>query len=364
MSDEDAAADGHDEEEGQVKAAAWDTPAAFFEHFRLVQEEIQSCLKSAEAGTGVNEAMDVLVGKVQRLEEVFNEAHQILAPYDIQKYQASLKQLLAEIATRREELAPRSKFSFTRKKPAKKAESKAATGGYNSAPAEELQVATEKRPGEIVKGFRNAVVARRRGEVAGKDVTLEDLEGCEVFLLDRLGAVHCHNLRKCVLWVGPVSSSMLLYDCHECVISVGMKQMRIHDGSDLCFYLHTMSNPVVERCKRVLFAPYDLWYEGFEEDWAQAAIGSQPGTEGASEMWCKVQDFNWHKRQASPHWKVFPEGERREARKPEPSGSPSLTELEHCRSAWAAMDSEKVSQDEVQAADSKAQSVDVDDDEV
>ena len=37
-------------------------------------------------------------------------------------------------------------------------------------------------------------------------------------------------------------------------------QIRIHDAVDCDFYLHVMSQPIIEHCRNIRFAPYNLQY--------------------------------------------------------------------------------------------------------
>jgi len=185
--------------------------------------------------------------------------------------------------------------------------------GLCSRPLTDLQQQKQQQQQQqqhTIRDSRNLAFTFASGELQGRDVVLCNLEGCRVFLLDRVGALHCHGLHHCEVLVGAVASSALLYDCCGCVVTLAAKQLRLHDSREVLLHLHTLSKPVIERSSRILFAPYDLSYTDLDEHWAEAALG-QPATSHGQEgdgvaEWSDVQDFNWHRRQASPNWRVVP----------------------------------------------------------
>jgi len=199
---------------------------------------------------------------------------------------------------------------------------------------------------ERLEGQRGVLIARGAAELGGRDVVLQGLEGCRVLLLGVVGALRCQDLRRCEVVVGAVASSALLHDCHECVVTLATKQLRLHDSGDVLLHLSTRSRPTVERSRRVLVAPFDLRYPGVEGHLAEAALADVD----SSSAWAEVQDFDWHKRQASPHWRVVPPELRREpldlaapgagAAGEEPSHAEpvavDLAALDRCRPCWTA----------------------------
>ncbi|KAJ6353693.1 hypothetical protein OIU76_002667 [Salix suchowensis] len=64
------------------------------------------------------------------------------------------------------------------------------------------------------------------------------------------------------------------------------------------------TNPIIEDCGGVRFAPYCLRYVGIEEDLTEA------GLEEENESWGNVDDFKWLRAVKSPNWSVLEESER------------------------------------------------------
>jgi len=202
-------------------------------------------------------------------------------------------------------------------------------------------------PALLLENRKNEALVHNPGDISGQDVTLRDLDGCRLLLLDRVGAVHCHNVHRCDIVIGAIGSSMLLYNCSDCTITIATKQLRLHDSERMLFHLHTLSGPVIEHSRRIAFAPHDVCYPELAEQVTAATLGVLRPATGADDdrgPWADVQDFNWHKRQASPNWIVVPRSARRDPRKFEQGAAaasaeplpPPLCELESCQAGWEA----------------------------
>lgn len=330
------------------------TADQFFIHSRTEQQAIEQAMADLSAGTEqVHEVLDALLLRVQALEAAFMRSAHLLPRHDLGRQTTALKALTAAIGARREELAPRKKFSFKKREPSAKAAAKAASGyAEPSAPtAVDAKSVAAPYDGELFEGLKETSVVKGAGELAGRDVTLKALEGCRVLLLDHIGALHCHGLRRCEVIVGAIESSALMYDCRECVIILAAKQLRLHDSECISLHLHTLSNPVIEHSRRIAVSPYDLVYPEVERHWTSAALGaplhladSASSSASVAGLWSEMQDFNWHKRQASPNWCILPPSLRSARRECTDAASlaaaepppPRLEELEKCLVAWEA----------------------------
>lgn len=316
-----------------------DEKEEFFKNFRAEQQSIREALdalvaEGAAAGSAqVNERLDALLVRVQAMEVAFTCAAHDLHRYGVQRCRETCRSLEAEIAKLREQLAPRKKFGFKRNAAPKPAAAPVAAvaapagdAGYQTLDGQKQQPAisssapattgnaTEAFNGELFENLTEELISRGAGELAGRDVTLRGLQNCQIVLLDRIGAMHCHGLRGCEIIVGAIGSSALFYDCKDCLITLAAKQLRFHDSERVALQLHTLSGPVIEHCRRMLFSPHDLRYPGIQDHVNAASLGELPecGAKTVSGMWSDIQDFNWHKRQASPNWRIPPADLRRQ----------------------------------------------------
>lgn len=342
----DSEGDEQDVVEESVERDAFRT--LFQAETAAMRKELADLSASEDRGDKAGEVLDALFHREQILEAKCTRITDILPRYDQQRYRSALKTLVNDIGVAREALAPRKKFSFARKKPASTAVATPAIASVDTAETSlEVKGTLQTGDGELIANLHDVCFARGDGELAGRDVTLRELTGCRVVLLDRVGALHCHELRQCHIVVGAIASSALIYDCHDCIFTLAAKQLRLHRSENIGLHLHTLSLPAIEHSRRIQVAPFDVVYPLIDHHWSLATLGARPQLEEPdtfetreSSAWSKVQDFNWHKRQASPNWCVMPRELRRQplcfadAFSAVGDLSPSADELDRCRRCW------------------------------
>jgi hypothetical protein len=116
------------------------------------------------------------------------------------------------------------------------------------------------------------------------------------------------NLTNCEIFLGPCSTSIYMESIINSTVYALCHQLRIHNCATCFCYVKVRSHPIIEDCKELKFAPYNLSYSpGIEEDIVKA------GLQDAS-CWDNVVDFRWLKTGVkSPNWDVLREEERRPA---------------------------------------------------
>mmetsp|Transcript_26578 Transcript_26578/g.64166 ORF Transcript_26578/g.64166 Transcript_26578/m.64166 type:complete len:86 (+) Transcript_26578:992-1249(+) len=81
------------------------------------------------------------------------------------------------------------------------------------------------------------------------------------------------------------------------------------------------SGPIIEHSTCLRFAPYHLTYGDLPKQLQQGGLSEE------TDMWSKVEDFNWLRAQQSPNWSVLPQEER--APPISPHGVPGAAEDEN-----------------------------------
>jgi hypothetical protein len=139
-------------------------------------------------------------------------------------------------------------------------------------------------------------------ETEEKDVYLYDLESCVVDLCGiKVAAIHARNLSKCFIISNPIGGSFLGHACIDSKLILGCKQFRIHDSKNVVAFLLIPSDPIIEDCTEMIFGKYTLeiedgWYKSIHNQFEQ------------------VKDFNWHKKDHSPNWKLAQESDYAQAK--------------------------------------------------
>ena len=82
--------------------------------------------------------------------------------------------------------------------------------------------------------------------------------------------------------------AVLFPGLQDCFLLLDAAQIRVHASCRIDIYLRVRSNPVIEGCSQVQFAPFSR--SGEENDLQENGL------------WSQVQDFSWLKSEPSPHW--------------------------------------------------------------
>ena len=129
-----------------------------------------------------------------------------------------------------------------------------------------------------IEGLQSASVHLAPGRLrellgdSSNDVRLASLEDCTVSLCDVMGALRVHGLKRCRVYGGPIAGSVHLERCVDCVFFLASRQIRLHESERCDFYLHVLSNPIIEDCTKLRFSPYTLLYDAFDDQLVAAGL--------------------------------------------------------------------------------------------
>ena len=154
----------------------------------------------------------------------------------------------------------------------------------------------EKRKGERL--------IKKPGDIEGQPFALNELEDCEVLLLDHAEQVTVDLLKNCKVFIGPSCESVFFRDCQDCDVFVACKQLRCRDCHRCNISLFSLSEPVVETSSLIAFSPFGGAYGGLASKFQAANLDPEKN------QWSRVFDFN--KGDASipePHWSIVEQGD-------------------------------------------------------
>ena len=98
------------------------------------------------------------------------------------------------------------------------------------------------------------------------------------------GSIFLRRLTNCKVLIKPVDGSVFVQDCKDCVFVAAARQFRIHDTTSTSFYIYCSSEPIIEACSSVGFAPYNWTFEKKDDILASTSLRQ------TKNMWDKV----WH----------------------------------------------------------------------
>ncbi|KAM9240510.1 tubulin-specific chaperone C [Leptosomus discolor] len=256
--------------------------------------------------------LEEAAARLQGLQKLLTESVRFLAPYEVRQGQEAVARLQGDLAARRQQLQPKKKFAFRTLK-------KEAAPGSGPRPAEPARpaaaapapghAAAEGEPGgPPLCGFSGAEDEELElgpAELLQRDVVLSELRGCRVRLRGNANTLRVRDCRGCTVLCGPVSTSVLVDGCSDCLLVLACQQLRTHRTRDSRFYVQVTSRAVIEDCTKVSFAPYAWSYPGIEGDFESSGLDRNRNN------WNLVDDFNWLVTdKPSPNWSLIPEQER------------------------------------------------------
>jgi len=158
-----------------------------------------------------------------------------------------------------------------------------------------------------ISNKHNELIRFEALELNGKDVAIENLKQCEIFLKGIPSSLQIKNLHACILIVGPCSRSILIDQCQQCEFALACQQLRIHTSNECDFYVHITAQPIIEDSHNLRFAPYNVEYKLKDEHIKQS------GLIWTRDYWNDVRDFNHMiTGMPSPNWEIIEEEERKE----------------------------------------------------
>ncbi|KAF9959340.1 hypothetical protein BGZ70_008873 [Mortierella alpina] len=275
--------------------------------FRTVFDAERQSIEEAIAGLDkmpkrdLQSEIDSSVQRIHALEKTLTEKISILPPYDARMCVEAIKSMSEQLNQTRTKLVPKAKFSFKSRKAAgspsspssstaSPTHSAAITPKPTGSPkptsfVDETQfMRFENRSGEylFIGSLTLPQTTDAEGRISAKDVALTNLTDCTVNLVHNipLGAIHIKNLKRCTLVIPP---------------------SRMHTSKDMDIYLHVTSEPIIEDCTEMRFAPYGqiLPSEQLERLFEAAQLNP------ARNYFDRVKDFNWLRQQQSPNWRLL-----------------------------------------------------------
>ncbi|KAG0348493.1 hypothetical protein BG005_011503 [Podila minutissima] len=283
--------------------------------FRAIFDPEKQSIETALSGLDqvpkaeIQAAVDSLVQRIHALERTITEKITILPAYDARVCLEAVKSMSERLNQLRVKLIPKQKFSFKSRKtasaspsPAPASPSPRPSTPQRSAIDHSLFMKFEDRTGEHL--FIGSLPVPSSDETgAAKDVALTNLTDCTVNLVHNipLGAIHIKNLKHCTLVIPPVSGSILLHDCEGCVLIGACHQSRMHTSNNMDIYLHVTSEPIIEDCTDMRFAPYGQVLPSEQLD----RLFEIAQLDKTKNFYDNVKDFNWLRQQQSPNWRVL-----------------------------------------------------------
>ncbi|KAK3591569.1 hypothetical protein CHS0354_041616 [Potamilus streckersoni] len=290
-------------EQKSETAALQESTNFFNTEFNKEKVAIEAGLSECDRVDKANliDRFDLLSLSLQKMQKFLAESTMFLPPYEVRLAQEAISKLQTQIQEKRDDLFPKKRFAFKSKKKVASSEKQIAKTLPENVCREKVEVALTNCKYEDLK---DQSLEKFEDEINNRDVALARLENCTVKLYGAPSAVHMNKLNNCRVFTGPVSSSIFITECQDCVFVLPCQQLRIHTTKNSQFYIHVTSRAIIEDCSGVKFGPFNWKYPGLNDHYKISGLSRSKNS------WNDIDDFNWLASDThSPNWSLIPEGE-------------------------------------------------------
>lgn len=245
--------------------------------------------------------------------EVFKELRDYLATiifclpsYTQQTYQKTIDSLHITLNKEKDKALPKSKFSFGKKTKDKSKVKEKVEEVKHEQDDEETDVF------ELIDDTKDFVIKNQKGlrrivkdsEYVGKDkVYLYNIDNCDIYLPFVMKALYVKNVTNSRIYAGYVMGASFFNSTNKCSYHVASHQIRIHKAYNTDFYLYAKQGPIVEDCSELRFGPYMFKYPDSVKHETYGGFFNVPN------LYNKIKDFKWLKKEKSPNFSVLSEEE-------------------------------------------------------
>jgi len=234
----------------------------FCADFNATASELASRLDALKSGHDVAPAtVQAAASDLSRLAKSLSDATGSLPSYDQRQCELQLKTLEKSMEDFRVASAAAPNFSFKRK-PAKPKPTVEHALAVAPSFTKSQVTAIESRTALAGFSHRYLTILDVCCPDSPAEVSISDLDNCIVNLLPsdkdqtEITAFHVQRVSRSVIVLPQTSGSIILHDVSNCVLVIGCHQFRMHDSMAVDVYLESVSDPVIENCSGIRFAPY------------------------------------------------------------------------------------------------------------
>lgn len=259
--------------EARKEESGQDESTEFWSQFSPEAEALSAEVEKAET----IETMQLLEKRGKELSERVTMAGSWLAPFDLKRAQREARRVESEIVLAKKRIAPRKKFGFK-----SKLSTSTTTTPKQQPSLDPINLSLETKVGFF--GERGRVLTWTE---TGREIHLDDLRDCVVFVPQPITALRMRGLVDCDIYCAAVEGPAYVEGVRRSRIRLAARQLRIHHSHQTDFFVALASGPIIEDCTRLRFADSPL-------RWRHATIdpAKLPLKPDAFKL---VRDFKWVK---------------------------------------------------------------------
>ena len=255
--------------------------SSFWKTFNEEIIDIRSSIKHIDCDDSIStlEALKVQKQRISYLQKIATDTNSLLPAYDVRRSQEMIESVLKELKSIEILVFPRKKFTFSARTKAFAISNLTImndTSSYQLNNNETLKVNDSENQIaglHVLKSLNGDILLltketfnKKLEEGFNPQLLVRDSSNLLMSVPTIVGSVRLENLSDCTILLGPCSTSVYLENCTNCVIYIFCHQLRIHKSNNCSLYVRVNSHPIIEDCTCMQFAPYNITYNGIEDD--------------------------------------------------------------------------------------------------
>jgi len=121
----------------------------------------------------------------------------------------------------------------------------------------------------------NETIYRHYGDLNGADFKIFKNKNCEIYILDWSKGMFVDDCENCTIICGPIDGSIFIRKSKNCKISLIARQVRFRESENIDIYTYCPSDPVVESCFNIFFAPFNAFFPHLTELFKKGGFNSE-----------------------------------------------------------------------------------------
>ncbi|EGG24289.1 hypothetical protein DFA_06439 [Cavenderia fasciculata] len=264
---------------------------------------------------GINES-------ISTLKKLFNESIILLTQYDVRLIQDSINKIDSKCLQVKNKITPKSKFSFAKK---------TTTCSISPSPTPIVQKQQQQQQPTKPNDTNETIISNSRilniksqtlnfqcNQSSGdnnNELSIAKITDSTLIINKKLDnhedsgkqeeeitSLQIDQIKNSkIIIYGIVDGSVFIDHANDSIFVISSRQIRIHNCHNCQFYIHTKSNPIIETCKSVSFAPYPFTNNN----------NNNNDTTANNDNWKHVNDFDWLQTNIpSPNWNIIDQNNR------------------------------------------------------
>lgn len=137
-----------------------------------------------------------------------------------------------------------------------------------------------------IENKNGETIIKMPGSIDGMQFIIQNLENCNVYLLDYVAQLSIDDCKNCNIFLGPSKASVFIRECSDCNLAIICQQFRTRDCKRINTFLLCNTQPIIESSSSMKFGCVSVNYNGLTDHLKKAKISP------FNNNWNNIYDFS------------------------------------------------------------------------